>query len=327
MTNPPIKRTSSKYYAELRAKLDNPKRRCEFCGAILVRWYNEQSGRYEDYTSFINRRCCGNSCAQKLRAAKLKTEKQKKMYEGYLKCKDIDGLYVNRDGRFIYNGKEKKVLRYTDRYKRKHTALLKIRQGKRLIAVSAARLVAKTFRLRNYTDEDAIIYKDGNIHNICIENLSMMRRSDYDRMMMEHISSHRKQGTYQYQVDRLNINIESNTAVLHYFTTGDFCKVNDFVSKYLYNCLCSYCIKDLYLGTEQAQIFTGDAIARWYEVLLQGHAVGNGERYCKKILAHFKRHGWYGNAGRVPQKKIELIINKLNLDCLWERYKVTRLKK
>lgn len=78
---------------------------------------------------------------------------------------------------------------------------------------------------------------------------------------------------------------------------------------------------------EQAPMMAADAIAHWYEVLLQGHAVGHGERYCKHILVNFKHKGWYGHSGDVPKNKIELIINNLNLDCLWERFKVTKLKK
>lgn len=248
------------------------------------------------------------------------------MLDGYRPCKEYDGLYVNREGDFIFHGKKKAVTRHTDRYGRKHTALLSFRRDGKNESLSAARLVASAFK-RGYDKEDYISYKDGDIHNIHVDNIQLITKKEYYKASCEHAASFRKTATYQYQVDRLKTTIESNEAVLYYFQTGKFDKVNRHVENYLYGCLCDFCLKSLYFGMEQAPMMSADAIARWYEVLLQGHAVGNGERYCKKILTHFKHNGWFGYSGKVPKNKIELIINNLNLNCLWEKYKVTKMKK
>ena len=260
-----------------------------------------------------------------MRSQGKKADRDKQIPKGYRPCKEWEGLCVNRDGEFIFCGKTKAVTKHTDRYGRKHTAILQFMRGDKRYALSASRLVASAF-MRGYSDDMYIDYKDDDIHNICVDNLILVTKKEYDTMRCAHASEFHKTATYQYQVDRLNVSIESNEAVLHYFQTGKFDKINKHVEKYLYNCLCDFCLKSLHFGMEQAPMMAADSIAHWYEVLLQGHAVGHGERYCKHILVNFKHKGLYGHSGDVPKNKIELIVNNLNLDCLWEKYKVTKIK-
>lgn len=321
----PIKSTSSAYYAMLRKSKKEPVRYCECCGERLYRKYNQHNGRWEDYKQFANRRFCDKSCAQIYRRENEKRIVEEKILQGYKPCKEMDGLLVNRDGDFLYKGKAKKVIKHTDRYGRKHTALLNFMLNGKVKSFTASRLVASAF-LYGYSDDMCIGYKDGDIHNIRADNLKLITKKQYDAMRCAHASMFHKTATYQYQVDRLNVSIESNEAVLYYFQTGKFDKINKHIEKYLYNCLCDFCLKSLHFGMEQAPMMSADAIAHWYEVLLQGHAVGHGERYCKHILVNFKHKGWYGYSGNIPKNKIELIINNLNLDCLWEKYKVTKIK-
>lgn len=309
----------------LRKSKKEPLKHCEYCGEILHRRYNQCNGRWEYLSAFIRRRCCDNSCAQKLRSQGKKADRDKQIPKGYRPCKEWEGLCVNRDGEFIFCGKTKAVTKHTDRYGRKHTAILQFMRGDKRYALSASRLVASAF-MRGYSDDMYIDYKDDDIHNICVDNLRLVTKKEYDTMRCAHASEFHKTATYQYQVDRLNVSIESNEAVLHYFQTGKFDKINKHVEKYLYNCLCDFCLKSLHFGMEQSPMMAADAIAHWYEVLLQGHAVGHGERYCKHILVNFKHKGWYWHSGDVPKNKIELIVNNLNLDCLWEKYKVTKIK-
>lgn len=323
----PIKKTSSAYYARLRMGLEEPVRHCAYCGARLYRRYSEHNGRWEEWSCFLRRSCCNNECAQRLRSSATKAERDRVKMDGYKPCQGYDGLYVNREGEFIYNGRKKRVLRYTDRYGRKHTAQIRLMRNGRSVSLIASRLVAQAFYLRGYSDDLYITYQDGDIHHIGIDNLRMVSKQEYERMRTKHASQFRRQGTYAYQVSRLTVSIESNEAVLHYFRTGDMERVNAHVRSYLYDCLCRFALDSLHFGMEQAPVMAADAIGSWYEVLLSGHAVGHGERYCKHILTHFKHHGWYGYKGEIPKNKIELIIDNLKLDSLWERYKVTHLKK
>ena len=320
----PIKRTSSEYFARLRNEKEEPEKYCAYCGARLHRKYSPESGRWEYWSLFLNRKCCDNQCAQKFRFYGKREDKE--LPDGYKACKELDGLAVNRTGDFIYKGKKKIVTKHTDKYGRKHTAMLQFLQNGKKTVFSASKLVASAF-IRGYGDDLCILYKDGDIHNIGVENLQIVSQKDYDRIRCEHAAEFRKTSTYDYQVERLKVTIQSNEAVLYYFQTGKFDKINKHVEKYLYNCLCDFCLKSLHFGMEQAPMMAADAIAHWYEVLLQGHAVGHGERYCKHILVNFKHKGWYGHSGNIPKNKIELIINNLNTDCLWERFKVSKLKK
>ena len=64
------------------------------------------------------------------------------------------------------------------------------------------------------------MYKDDDIHNICVDNLQLVTEKDYDRIRCEHAAEFRKTSTYDYQVQRIKVSIESNEAVLYYFQTG-----------------------------------------------------------------------------------------------------------
>ena len=94
----PVKKTSSEYFTMLRRGKVEPEKYCAYCGARLHRKYNKENGRWEDWSQFLNRKCCDNSCAQKLRFYGKHEDRQKAIPDGYRACKEMDGLYVNRDG-------------------------------------------------------------------------------------------------------------------------------------------------------------------------------------------------------------------------------------
>ena len=210
----PVKKTSSEYYTMLRRGKIEPEKYCAYCGARLHRKYNKENGRWEDWSQFLNRKCCDNSCAQKLRFYGKHEDRQKAIPDGYRACKEMDGLYVNSDGEFIFNGKTKKVTRHTDRYGRKHTALLQFLHNGKKTYLQASRLVASAF-MRGYDKDLYIMYKDDDIHNIRVDNLQLVTEKDYDRIRCEHAAESRKTSTYDYQVQRLKVSIESNEAVLY----------------------------------------------------------------------------------------------------------------
>lgn len=319
-----MKRTSSSYYEQKRKELVEPDKYCVCCGKPLHRKFYETSGRWEDWGAFLKRRYCNNSCAAKgvrLEQAKVNEEEFKKSYRP---CKELDGLFVDRDGNVVYNGKKKKVLKSTKVSGDKVTAQVRLLVDGRMQYFSVAKLVAHAFKL-NWEDGCKVDFKDGDIHNVCADNLVIVRKKDYYKARMAVVSSYRKIGTYQYQVDRLQNVIVEADAVLHYFKTGEMDKVNDHVTKYLYKNLLDWSVGSLHLSERKAREVVPDVIARMYEVILQGHAVSYMERYCKKLLQNKKRKGWYGNEGRIPEK-IELIIDNLNLDSLCKKYKVVNKK-
>ena len=305
-------------------KLVEPEKYCACCGKPLHRKFYETSGRWEDWDAFLRRKYCDRSCTAKgVRSEQIKA-KEDDFKKDFRPCKELKGLYIDRDGNIVYNGKKRKVMKSTDINGNKKTAKIRLLVDGRIQYFSVARLVAHAFKL-NWEDGCKVDFKDGDIHNVCADNLMVVRKNDYYKAKMEIVSSYRKIGTYQYQVERLQNVIVEADAVLHYFKTGEMDKVNDHVTKYLYTTLLDWSVKNLHLSVRTASELVPDVIARMYEVILQGHAVSYMERYCKKLLQNKKRKGWYGNEGRIPEK-IELIIDNLNLDSLCKKYKVVNKK-
>lgn len=241
--------------------------------------------------------------------------------EQYRPCKELADLYVDSEGNFIYKGKPKAVIRSCSRHGKKLTARLTImREGKQMY-FSAAQLVASAF-IPEYNNSVYIEYKDGDIHNICADNLSIVTKKDYYAARMAVANYYHKRGTYHYQVERIENVIFDAQAVLHYFKTGDMSEVNKRVENYLFECLMLFCVKSLHLSEQTAYEYTADVIVRMYDVLLSGHAVSHLEYYCKELLLHRKRYKVYGVKGSI-KKEIKLMIKDLDLTAIQEKYDVS----
>lgn len=244
-----------------------------------------------------------------------------KIPEQYSPCKELADLCVDREGNFLYRGKPKAVIRPVSRHGKKLTARIAIMHERKQMYFSAAQLVASAF-IPGYDNHAYIEYKDGDIHNICADNLSIVTKKDYYVARMAVANYYHKRGTYQYQVERIENTIFDAQAVLHYFKTGDMSEVNKRVETYLFECLMLYCVKSLHLSEQTAYEYAADVIVRMYDVLLSGHAVSNLEYYCKELLLHRKRHKAYGFKGTI-KKEIKLMIKDLDLTPIQEKYDVS----
>ncbi|MDY3272455.1 MAG: hypothetical protein SOX54_09080 [Prevotella sp.] len=241
--------------------------------------------------------------------------------EQYRPCKEIADLYVDREGNFLYCGKPKAVIRPVSRHGKKLTARLTFRRGGKLMYYCAADLVASAF-IPEYKNHDYIEYKDCDIHNIRADNLSIVTKKDYYAARLAIANYYHEQGTYQYQVKRIENTIADAQAVLHYFKTGDMSEVNKRVENYLFECLLSYCVKSLRLSEQTAYEYAADVIVQMYDILLSGHAICHLEYHCKELLLQRKRHKVYGVKGLV-NKEIKLMIKGLNLTHIQEKYDVS----
>ena len=241
--------------------------------------------------------------------------------EQYRPCKELADLYVDSEGNFLYHGKPKTVIRSVSRHGKKLTARLTVmREGKRMY-FCAANLVASAF-IPEYKNHGYIEYKNGDIHNIRADNLSIVTKKDYYAARMAVANYYHKQGTYQYQVKRIENTIADAQAVLHYFKTGDMSEVNKRVENYLFECLMLYCVKSLHLSEQTAYEYAADVIVRMYDILLSGHAISHLEYHCKELLLHRKRHKTYGFKGSI-KKEIKLMIKDLDLTHIQEKYDVS----
>lgn len=241
--------------------------------------------------------------------------------EQYRPCKEIADLCVDREGNFLYRGKPKAVIRPVSRHGKKLTARLTFRRGGKLMYYCAADLVASAF-IPEYKNQYYIEYNDGDIHNIRADNLSIVTKKDYYAARLAIANYYHEQGTYQYQVKRIENTIADAQAVLHYFKTGDMSEVNKRVEKYLFECLLSYCVKSLRLSEQTAYEYAADVIVQMYDILLSGHAICHLEYHCKELLLQRKRHKVYGVKGSI-NKEIKLMIKGLNLTHIQEKYDVS----
>jgi len=240
----------------------------------------------------------------------------------FKKVPSVEGLECTIDGEFRYKGKPKKVLFCYVVNGRKATARIVIMINGKSRYWQAAKLVAETWK-RGYEATDCIIYKDGNCHNISSANLILTDEkgySEYMRRNSKHVAANIEE-----RKRKLQLVIDEASMTLNYFKTLKMDEINLHVQNYLYRCLMTYSINTIYLGEKTALEVVPEAIARMYECIMNGMCLYNYERYCKKLLLNFKKTGSFGLTGNVP-KPIQINVEQLNLDCLWERYKVSKLR-
>lgn len=241
----------------------------------------------------------------------------------YRPVKTIEGLECTYDGRFRLNGRNKKAVLYTTpRRSRATKYLVWMKDGKRY-SMQASRCVALAW-LTRYEEGDYITYRDGNPENIGADNLVLCDRKEYYEYLRRH--SVHKADDIEKRKQKLRNVIEECSLTLHYFETKDMEPVNKHVTNYLYPCLMKYCIKTLYMSEIESKLIVPECIGRMYECIINGMCLYNHERYCKQLLLNYKKKGSFGITGIVP-KPIEINVESLKLDSLWERYKVTKLRK
>ena len=246
------------------------------------------------------------------------------MEEVYRPVPGCPGLEVTADAKFRMNGRPRKAIYARKRYgSQRATVRFMYMVNGVSHYISAAKCVAMAWK-PGYTEDDYIIYKDGDLHNICADNLQIVNKSRYYDYLLRN-SGYNGVGLEERKRKLRNV-ITETQCTLHYLETLDLGPLNKHVQEYLYPCLMEYCRSRLFLGEATSLSVVPDCIARMYEVVMNGYCLYNYERYCKKLLLNYKKKGNFGLTGRVP-KPIQINVQCLNLDCLWERYKVTKLKK
>ncbi len=240
----------------------------------------------------------------------------------YKAVPNIEELECTSEGSFRLNGKSKKVIFPHVVDGRKATARIVIMKNGKSHYYQASKLVALTWKI-GYKDGDYLSYKDGDCHNISADNLIINDKDGYYSYMRR--NSIHSAADVEERKRKLKIVIDEATMTLNYFESLDMSEINKHVNEYLYKCLMDYSIRTLHMGERQSLEQVPEALARMYECIMNGMCLYNYERYCKKLLLNFKKKGSFGLTGKVP-KPIKIEVQQLNLDSLWERYKVTKLK-
>lgn len=232
------------------------------------------------------------------------------------------GLHVSRDGRILHNGKPKATNKRNVPSGRKQSAYVCVNEQGKTQYFLLSRLVAKAW-LYGYTDDSYILYKDGDIHNVNADNLVIADKSRYTAFMMR--NSGYNGANLEQRKEKLIRVIEEANITLHYLKTADLSPLNRHVEKCLYPVLMQWSRDTLHMGLENVMTVIPDCIARLYEVVMSGACIYNYERFCKKMLMNYKKKGSFGHVADVP-KQIPIIVEQLNVDCLWSKYKVTKQK-
>ena len=242
----------------------------------------------------------------------------------YRQVKSVPGLEVSEDAHFRYNGKPKKVIYCHTVTGRKATARIMIMWDAKMHYWQAAKLVAEAWKV-GYKPTDCIIYKDEDIHNITADNLILTNSKGYDKYMRR--NSVMKADTLEERKRKLQLVIDEAGMTLNYFKTLEMQPINKHVKDYLYPCLMKFALNTLHFGERKSMEAVPEVIGTMYEKIMNGMCLYNYERFCKKMLHDLKKNGKYGEYWHKLCKPIKIEVEQLNLDCLWERYKVTSIKK
>jgi hypothetical protein len=244
--------------------------------------------------------------------------------EIYNKCDVFEGLEVTADGKFRLNGKQRKAIYSNKPYGNHRTTVqFRINHNGKTHYWQAAKLVAQAWKPSYDIDKDYIIYKDGDCQNIHADNLQIVSYRDYWKYLQR--NSGYKADDVEKRIKKLRLVAEEAMLTCNYFETLDMTEINKHVTSYLYKCLMEYSLETLHLGKSTARCIVPDCLARMYEVIMNGMCLYNYERYCKKLLLNYKKKGNFGLTGKIP-KPIQINIQQLNLDCLWDKFNVKKQK-
>lgn len=245
------------------------------------------------------------------------------MDDVYRKVKSVEGLEVTRNAIFRYKGKPKKAIYCHTVTGRKATVRINIMMQAKMHYWQAAKLVAEAW-LFGYKPTDCIVYKDGDCHNITADNLQVTDDKGYDEYLRR--NSVMKADTLPERKRKLQLVIDEATMTLNYFNTLDMSEINKHVTDYLYPCLMNFSMKTLQFGEKKSMEAVAEVIGTMYEKIMNGMCLYNYERFCKKMLHNLKTTGRYGEYWHKLCKPIQIEVEQLNLERLWERFKVTKQK-
>lgn len=247
------------------------------------------------------------------------------MEQTYRPVPSVPGLECTRDGVFRYKGRPKALYYGRTVAGRKATVRVTIMINAKTRYWQAAKLVAQAWKHGYDIESDYLTYKDGDIHNISADNLVIEDKQGYWQYMQR--NSGFSADTLEDRKRKLQLVIDESTMTLNYLKTLRMDDINRHVKEYLYPCLMDFALNTLHIGEKTALECVPEAIGTMYEKIMNGMCLYNYERFCKKMLHRFKKTGRYGEYWYNLCKPIQIEVEQLNLDCLWERYKVTSKRK
>lgn len=224
-----------------------------------------------------------------------------------------------RNGKYVACG----VLKRTLENGRRQTAYIRVMDGKKSYYHAANALVAYAW-CKGYEEGDYIVHKDGNLHNICSDNLRVCGKNDYTENKLR---NSKNKVCLEDRIRKLEIIKEETEATLDLFRNNRWDRIHRHVERYLVNCLMDYGTRTIHLAKSTCREQVPEIIIRLYECLDRGYCVYNYERWCKYMLLEYKKNGSFGNKANVPSKNIRMIVPKDKIDELCNKFNVKPNKK
>lgn len=242
---------------------------------------------------------------------------------GEFKKTSIEGLECTIDGVFRKNHRLLKAERRVDVLGRKHRVVIRCKVNGRMEVLNAAKIVAQTWSPQSWFDGCMIWYKDKDKHNIHSDNLILVSEEKYYKIQSERISSNPL--TFEDSYEKIKRRANESSIALKYFETGDFTQINKYIDKHLLPYILKYALSKGF-SLMSARNLVSEVISILYEWIIAYRPISSYTFFCEKLIRVYKKTNGFGFYERIPNPLTNKFVSQLNLECLCEMYKCTKIK-
>lgn len=185
---------------------------------------------------------------------------------------------------------------------------------------NCADLVCRAWRKNKYEEGCRIIYKDGDLHNIHLDNLEIVRYDQYVEWMTRKHSK-AETPTVEEELARMDEMIQCCQMSKRFIATGDYREWN----KYVQDVLCPYIVlscEQKELGVARTRYLMSELVGTVYEIIGRKRGMYDPKAFVEKHIRHFSHSGKL-SLPILPNKAVEE-AKKLDLSGLAEKYKFYR---
>ena len=185
---------------------------------------------------------------------------------------------------------------------------------------NCADLVCRAWRKNKYEEGCRIIYKDGDLHNIHLDNLEIVRYDQYVEWMTRKHSK-AETPTVEEELARMDEMIQCCQMSKRFIATGDYREWNKYVQDVLYPYIVLSC-EQKELGVARTRYIMSELVGTVYELIGRKRGIYDPKAFVEKHIREFSRYGKM-YIPVLPNKAVEE-AKKLDLSGLAEKYKLYR---
>lgn len=185
---------------------------------------------------------------------------------------------------------------------------------------NCADLVCRAWRKNKYEEGCRIIYKDGDLHNIHLDNLEIVRYDQYIEWMQRRHSK-AETPTVEEELTRIDEIILCCQMSKKFIATGDYREWNKYVQDVLYPYIVLSCRKKE-LGVARTRYIMSELVGTVYELIGRKRVIYDPKAFVEKHIRKFSRYGKL-SLPILPNEAVEE-AKKLDLSALAEKYKFYR---